>query len=101
MDNAQEQRDIIFDDEEFTRPSRATKQQTSALAQWVITYSGGYVTEERYANYVLIGLILVAFSAIGMIGMSLVDTTQVLTQPQQEQLDRMERILHTQDPGRP
>lgn len=39
------------------------KDETPKMIGWVMKYSGGIVTEERQAEYVLLGLVLVAVIA--------------------------------------
>ncbi len=50
---------IKFEGAEFQRP-RSFQTPTPKIVQWVIKYSGGAVKDERQANYVLIGFVVVA-----------------------------------------
>lgn len=49
---------VKFEGEEFKRP-RSFQTQTPKIVGWVIKYSGGYVKDEKQANYVLIGFVAV------------------------------------------
>ena len=54
---------IKFEGEEFQRP-RSFQTPTPKIVQWVIKYSGGAVKDERQANYVLIGFVVVAIIVV-------------------------------------
>ena len=51
---------IKFEGEEFRQSARSFQIPTPKIVQWVIKYSGGYVRDEKQANYVLIGFVSVA-----------------------------------------
>ncbi len=59
MDQNNEPPKIVFEGEEFQRP-RSFQTPTPKIVQWVIKYSGGTVKDERQANYVLIGFVVLA-----------------------------------------
>ena len=44
--------------EESQRPVQTLSPETPKMIQWVIEYSGGYVKDEKQANYVLIGFVI-------------------------------------------
>ena len=50
---------ITFEGEKFQRPAQSFKTATPKIVQWVIRYSGGLVKDEKQANYVLIGFVVV------------------------------------------
>ncbi len=60
MDQNNEPPKIVFEGEEFQRPSQSFQTPTPKIVQWVIKYSGGAVKDERQANYILIGFVAVA-----------------------------------------
>lgn len=59
MDQNNEPPKIVFEGEEFQRP-RSFQTPTPKIVEWVIKYSGGAVKDEKQANYVLIGFVVVA-----------------------------------------
>lgn len=50
---------IKFEGEEFQRP-RSFQTPTPKIVQWVIKYSGGYVKDEKQANYIIFGFFVVS-----------------------------------------
>ena len=59
MNQNNEPGEIVFEGEEFqTRQSFQTP--TPKIVQWAIKYSGGYVKDEKQANYVLLGFVALA-----------------------------------------
>lgn len=50
---------IVFEGEEFQHSTRSFQSQTPKIVGWVIKSSGGYIKDERQANYVLIGFVVV------------------------------------------
>ena len=58
--NLDEPTNITFESEPWQPPTRSVQSQTPKIVQWVITYSGGYVKDEKQATYVLIGFVVVA-----------------------------------------
>jgi len=60
MDQNNEPGKIVFEGEEFRRPSQSFQTPTPKIVQWVIKYSGGAIKDEKQANYVLIGFVAVA-----------------------------------------
>lgn len=60
MDQNNEPPKIVFEGEEFQRPSQSFQTPTPKIVQWVIKYSGRAIKDERQANYVLIGFVVVA-----------------------------------------
>lgn len=58
MDYKEHQK-IVFEGEEFQQ-SRSFQRSTPKIVQWVIKYSGGLVKDEKQANYVLLGFVVVA-----------------------------------------
>ena len=59
MDPNNEPPKVMFENEQFQRP-RSFQATTPKMVEWVIEYSGGYVKDEKQANYVLIGFVVVA-----------------------------------------
>jgi hypothetical protein len=57
---------IKFEGEEFQRP-RSFQTPTPKIVEWVIKYSGGYVKDERQANYVLIGFVVLVIIVFLMV----------------------------------
>ena len=51
---------ITFEGEEFQRPIQSFQAPTPKIVKWVIQYSGGYIKDEKQAQYVLIGFVAVA-----------------------------------------
>ena len=60
MDYNNEPPKIVFEGEQFQRTTRSFETLTPKIVQWVIKYSDGYVKDEKQANYVLIGFVMVA-----------------------------------------
>lgn len=52
--------DIQFDVDQIQRPSFKSKE--SLLVRMVIRCSGGFIKDEKQANYVLLGITVVAFT---------------------------------------
>ena len=57
MDQNNEPPKIVFEGEEFRRPSQSFQTPTPKIVEWVIKYSGGAIKDEKQANYVLIGFV--------------------------------------------
>ena len=60
MDQNNEPLKIVFEGEEFQRPSQSFQTPTPKIVEWVIKYSGGAIKDEKQANYVLLGFVAVA-----------------------------------------
>jgi len=60
MDQNNEPPKIVFEGEEFQRPAQSFETPTPKIVRWVIKYSSGAVKDERQANYVLIGFVVLA-----------------------------------------
>lgn len=60
MDPNNEPPKVVFKGEEFQRTRQSFQTPTPKIVQWVIKYSGGYVKDEKQANYVLLGFVAVA-----------------------------------------
>ena len=60
MDQNNEPSKIVFEGEQFQWPSQSFQTQTPRIVQWVIKYSGGYIKDEKQAQYALIGFVAVA-----------------------------------------
>ena len=60
MDQNNEPPKIVFEGEEFQRPSQSFQTPTPKIVQLVIKYSGGAVKDENQANYFLIGFVVLA-----------------------------------------
>ena len=48
--------------EEWQRSTQIFYPETPKIIQWVIKYSGGYIKDKNQANYVLIGIIVIAIA---------------------------------------
>ena len=46
--------------EEFRQPSQSFQTTTPKITEWVMKHSGGTIKNEKQANYVLIGFVVVA-----------------------------------------
>lgn len=55
---------IKFEGEEFQRSARSFQTPTPKIVQWVIEYSGGYIKDEKQAQYALIGFVAVAIIVV-------------------------------------
>ena len=62
MDQNNEPPKIVFEGDEFQHSARSFQTSTPKIVGWVIKYSGGYIKDERQANYVLIGFIVVTIA---------------------------------------
>ena len=60
MDQNNKPPKIVFEGDEFQHSTRSFQTQTPKIVGWVIKYSGGYIKDERQANYVLIGFVVLA-----------------------------------------
>ncbi len=60
MDQNNEPPKVVFGGDEFQRPRQSFQTPTPKIVQWVITYSGGAIKDERQANYVLLGFVVLA-----------------------------------------
>ena len=60
MDQNNEPPKIVFEGEEFQRTRQSFQTPTPKIIEWVIKYSGGAIKDEKQANYVLIGFVVVA-----------------------------------------
>lgn len=58
MDQNNEPGKIVFEGEEFQRPSQSFQTPTPKIVEWVIKYSGGLIKDEKQANYILIGFVV-------------------------------------------
>jgi len=60
MDYNNEPPKIVFEGEQFQRPTRSFETPTPKIVRLVIKYSGGLIKDENQANYFLIGFVVVA-----------------------------------------
>ncbi|MEX0931065.1 MAG: hypothetical protein WDZ68_02095, partial [Candidatus Paceibacterota bacterium] len=51
---------VKFEGEEFQRPAQAFQSQTPKVVRWVITYSAGYIKDEKQASYAILGFVALA-----------------------------------------
>ena len=58
MDQNNEPPKIVFEGEEFQRTRQSFQTPMPKIVGWVIKYSGGYIKNEKQANYVLIGFVV-------------------------------------------
>ncbi len=54
---------VVFENEESPRPAQSTRPQSSKILQWIIAYSGGFIKDEKHAQYVVIAFVLLACGA--------------------------------------
>lgn len=51
---------VSFADQGFQRPAQYTNQDDSPkIIRWITNYSGGFIKDEKQANYVIIAFIIV------------------------------------------
>lgn len=60
MDQNNEPPRITFQDEGFQRPVSSLQTSTPKIVSGVIKYSGGFLKDEKQAQYALIGFVVVA-----------------------------------------
>ena len=77
MDQNNEPPRIVFEGEEFQHSARSFNSENPKTVQWVIKYSGGLVKDEKQANYVLIGFVVLVIA----ISLSLVWPRTSVTPP--------------------
>ncbi|KKQ83026.1 MAG: hypothetical protein UT07_C0012G0017 [Parcubacteria group bacterium GW2011_GWB1_38_8] len=70
MDQNNNPNKVIFDEEEFQRPTQSFHSQQSKLVSWVIKYSGGYVENEKQATYIIIIFVVIALLVSFFVGSS-------------------------------
>lgn len=73
--NPNEPSKVTFESEQWQPPTRSVQSRTPKIVQWIITYSGGYVKDEKQAAYVLIGFFILAIIFSFMLFGSLNQTT--------------------------
>ena len=54
-------------EEEWQYPARSFNSENPKIIQWVIKYSGGYVKDEKQAQYVLFGFVAVAIIIVSIL----------------------------------
>jgi hypothetical protein len=94
MDQNNKPPKIVFEGEEFQHSTRSFQSQTPKIVGWVIKYSGGYIKDERQANYVLIGFVVVAIILTFILLFS--GSKNTLTTTQQIQLNKIEQLQNKQ-----
>ena len=57
MNQNNNQGEIVSESDDFQRTRQSLQTPTPKTVQWVMKYSGGYIKDEKQANYVLIGLV--------------------------------------------
>ncbi len=70
MDQNDNQNRVIFDEEEFQRPTQPFHPQPSKLISLVIKHSGGYIENEKQATIILIIFVVIALLGSFFIGSS-------------------------------
>ncbi|HEY4508909.1 MAG TPA: hypothetical protein VJC13_01340 [Candidatus Paceibacterota bacterium] len=60
MDPNNEPPKVVFDNEQFQRFNQSFQTKTPKIVEWIIKSSGGLIKNENQANYVLIGLSVLA-----------------------------------------
>ena len=56
---------VIFEEEDGLWQAISLETPPSKLAQWLIKFSGGYIKDERQANYILVIFVALAFALSG------------------------------------
>lgn len=51
---------VIFEEEEFQHSTRTFGSENSKIIRWVMRCSGGIIKNEKQANYVLLGFVILA-----------------------------------------
>lgn len=51
---------VIFEGKEYQDSAQSFGPENSKIVQWIIKYSGGVIKDEKQANYVLIGFVVLA-----------------------------------------
>ena len=60
MDYNNESPKIVFEGQEFQHSPQSFQTTTPKIVEWVIKYSGGAIKDEKQANYVLVGFVVLA-----------------------------------------
>lgn len=60
MDQNNKPPQVTFESEEFQRPTAISQTRTPGIAGWVTQYSGGLIKNEKQAQYVLVGFVIIA-----------------------------------------
>lgn len=60
MDQNNEASRVTFEAEEMQRSVASFQTPTPKIVRWVIQYSGGFIKNEKQAQYVLLGFVAVA-----------------------------------------
>lgn len=81
MDQLNQPPQVTFESEEFQRPAISSQTQTSGIARWVIQYSGGLIKDEKQAQYVLVGFVVVAIIFVSILVFSSGGNTAKLEAP--------------------
>jgi len=67
MDQNNEPPKVVFGGDESQRTRQSFQTPTPKIVEWVIKYSGGLVKNEKQANYVLLGFVVVAIIVFLMV----------------------------------
>ncbi len=67
MNQNNEPSKIVFEGEEFRQPAQSFQTPTPKIVGWVMKYSGGSIRDEKQANYVLIGFVVLAIIVFLMV----------------------------------
>ena len=67
MDVHNQQPAVIFESEEFQKSATAFQTQTPGIIRWVMQGSGGLIKNEKQAQYVLIGFVVVAIIFVSIL----------------------------------
>jgi len=63
MGQDNQSQDVKFEEEQLPQTARFSQEQAPKVTQWIMKSSGGYASGESRANYVLLGLVLIAIIA--------------------------------------
>ncbi|HWH16120.1 MAG TPA: hypothetical protein VNU25_00845 [Candidatus Paceibacterota bacterium] len=70
MNQDSQQPRVVFDSEEFQRTAGFSQTQAPGIIRWTIRFSGGLITNEKQAQYVLMGLVVMAVILVPVLMLS-------------------------------
>jgi len=60
MNQENQQPQVVFESEEFQRTAAFSQTRAPGIIRWTIRFSGGLITNEKQAQYALIGFVVMA-----------------------------------------
>ncbi len=64
MDPNSQPASVTFEGEEFQKPATVFQTQTPGIVRWVMQGSGGLIKNEKQAQYVLVGFVVIAVVSV-------------------------------------